>query len=143
MKRFLILAILLLVATSTATAAPLLDEVGDYRYRILSEPEVSATGDVYFDIDIQRCDALDGEDCDDWQQVEQGHFTVTVDGDDIYDCSQAAGTVGEKRDCVYALIEADPRFANMVKSDRAQVALISLMPGGEWPGVVARGITVE
>lgn len=146
-KLWVILAVLALLVVPAAAydiAAPLdQDAVGDYRYKILWEPEVAATGNVHFDIEIQRCMAVMAEECTDWQQVPQGHFTVTMNGDLIYEIANGPGTVAQRRGGVHALIEGDSRFVGVVKSDRAQRALISLMPGGEWPGVVTRGLVVE
>ena len=100
---------------------------GDYRYRlpggIGNMPQASATGHVNFDVFVEVCTEDDPEEV--WELIPGGHFTQPVPGPEL----EACGTGSQ----ALAVVAGYILEKGLTQADRAQRALIALLPSGQWP----------
>lgn len=100
---------------------------GDYRYRLLggvgNMPKATAHGHVHFDVFVEVCTEDDPEEI--WEQIPGGHFTQPIPSSALEACETSGQAL--------ALIAQYVLERGLTQADRAQRALIALLPSGEWP----------
>ena len=101
--------------------------VGDYRYRLPggagNMPKATARGYVNFDVFIDVCVEDDPEDV--WTVIPGGHFTQPIPGPELEACETSGQAL--------AVLARYILERGLTQADRAQRALVALLPGGEWP----------
>ena len=136
MKRFLILAgLLLILATSTATAAPMEAlpscTVDKFMIHLPTWPEFqrSQGGPVLFDVwlyyglDTDDDDVCDSETNNGWDVVDQGHWTVVVPSDTVQSWATGAQAFSH-----FAQVALDSGVADAYLGYQHMMDLV----GGEW-----------
>ena len=104
--------------------------IGDYQVELIRAPEVSVQGYVNFDVWVQ---VQTEDDPAVWTTIDGGHRTMRIAGSLIVEIAEGVGTDAEKRWAIGKLITDQVEFIGLAASDKANAALLSVYPNGEWP----------
>lgn len=97
-----------------------------YRFTIVAS-EAAANGDVHLDTWVERSPTG----ADPWtRDVQNGHFTVVLDGAAILAIDSGPGTANQKRAALSALFKAEVDKRGIAKADDANTKLKALIT---WP----------